>query len=113
MNYRIEKAPIIIFFTHMLIFITAIVLIITNNLFFEFQTSQDRYNLILLIYILASLSFLLVCFYTTIDTTLQSRKNYSKGVNKIWLKIIIFSNLLLGLFASYQFAVLQSINKLI
>lgn len=112
-NYKAEKAPISIFFLHIFLFVLTLFVIVSNNMLFEFQTSEDRSFLITLIYFTTSVSFLLICFYTTIDTTLKSRNNYSKGVSQNLLKLFIFLNLLLGLFVSYQFAVIQSINKLL
>ena len=112
-KYKVEKAPISIFFLHIFLFVLSVFVIVSNNMFFEFQTSEDRSFLTSLIYLTTALSFLLICFYTTIDTTLKSRNNYSKGVSQNLLKLFIFLNLLLGIFVSYQFAIIQTINKLL
>lgn len=112
-KYKVEKAPISIFYLHIFLFVLTLFVIVSNNMLFEFQTSEDRSFLTILIYLTTAVSFLLICLYTTIDTTLKSRNNYSKGVNQNLLKLFIFLNLLLGLFVSYQFAVIQTINKLL
>jgi len=92
----------------------SIVLIVTN-FFIDSQASLQREQTVQLIYFLQIISLLSIFLYSTIDTILSTKNNYSRGIKWLkpkFIKILILINLTSGLYASYQYGLFKLISRL-
>ena len=113
-NMGVVKAPKVLFFSYLFAISLSIVLIATNFLI-DSQASIQREQTVQLIYFLQIISLLSIFLYSTIDTILRTKNNYSQGIKLLrprFIKILILINLTTGLYASYQYGLLEVISRL-
>ncbi len=113
-NMKVVKAPKSLFFVYLFTFIVSVVLLSSNYLA-DSQNSTESEQIFFIIYILQAVSLMSIFLYSTIDTMLQTKDNYSRGIkwlkNKT-LKILILLNLIIGAFTSYQYGLIEVLKDL-
>ncbi len=113
-NMKVVKAPKSLFFVYLFTFVVSVVLLSSNYLA-DSQNSTESEQIIFIIYILQAVSLMSIFLYSTINTLLQTKDNYSRGIkwlkNKT-LKILILVNLIIGVFTSYQYGLIEVLKDL-
>ena len=113
-NMKVVKAPKSLFFVYFFSFTVSVVLF-SFNYFTDSQNSAESEQIFFIIYILQAVSLMSIFLYSTIDTLLQTKDNYSRGIkwlrNKT-LKMLILVNLIIGAFTSYQYGLIEVLKDL-